>query len=109
MPPTIRFRSKDVCKINYQILDYDEVSGDVSPVDLTGMTVSASLIADESATYIVQNKACSMFDETVGQVSCEFSSSETATPGMYKLTFSVVSGGYTTTYPRQEYQWVLLI
>jgi hypothetical protein len=108
LQPTIRVRSNSHTKLEYQILKFDPVTFDSVPLDLTGLTVNASLIPDESASYVVDGRNCALVDEADGVVSCEFSSAETATPGMYQLKFDVINGEYVTHYPANEYQWVLI-
>lgn len=109
MPEPIMMRCGDSGKFAYQILNFDETTNDLLPVDLTSKSVKFNLFrqvqqVDGSFTsvQVVSDRTCDILDATEGWVDYELSSLETATHGMYILNLDCDG----KTYPRYERQWI---
>lgn len=111
MPPTIRLRKGDVTSVQYQLMDFDETTGGLVPVDLSSVDdiiwelywQEHDTETDSIISSLVATATCNILEEETGWVNSDM---EFPTGGMYKVFYQVVTGTSIKRYPRYDDQYI---
>ena len=110
MPPTIRIRKGDSSTIQYQIMDFDETTSSLLPVDLDGKTVYYTSYIEATGYFPTVEDVCEILNDADGWVSHDIDTTETATVNMMEIYFDVEDAdGKRARYPRYEKQFVYIM
>ena len=100
----------------YRIMEYDETTQSIIPVDLSDCTVTFNLykaVQQDDGTFLEEGFAtgipCEILNATDGWVEGEFATSYLEDLVRYKIEFDVELDGFTRTYPGYADQWIRVI
>ena len=91
------------------ILQAKNTSGVMVPKDLTGLTVTFSMVNAATGATKVSNQAATIVTAASGIVSYDFASADVNTPGIYWGRFTVTQSGETNTYPADPTDGIIWI
>ena len=97
-PPHER-RVGDTATTYSAILQAKSTNNVMVPKDLTGLSVTFSLVNAATGAVKVNNAAATIVTAASGIVSYDFQSADVDTPGVYWGSFTVTQSGETNTYP----------
>jgi hypothetical protein len=81
------------------ILQAKNTSGVMVPKDLSGLSVTFSMVNAATGTVKVNNAAATIVTAASGIVSYDFAAGDVDTPGVYWGSFTVTQSSETNTYP----------
>jgi len=81
------------------ILQAKSTNNVMVPKDLTGLSVTFSMVNAATGAVKVSNAAATIVTAVSGIVSYDFQSADVDTPGVYWGSFTVTQSGETNTYP----------
>ena len=91
------------------ILQAKNTSGVMVPKDLTGLTVTFSMVNAATGATKVSNQAATIVTAASGIVSYDFASADVNTPGIYWGRFTVTQSSETSTYPADPTDGIIWI
>ncbi len=111
MPPTIRIRKGDTSSIQYQIMDFDEVTSSLLPVDLSNKNVYYSSYIEKTGESPTVNDPCDIIDADQGWVEHKLTDDEVVDIQFMQVKFNVEdkTSGDITIYPRYDAQYVYVM
>jgi len=106
----MRYVKGDTVPLSYQIMDWNGGTQGNVEHDLTGQTVTFTLIKDGEYIPAIADQPCSIVSATDGVVEYWWGLGETDDPGMYRAIFKVTTeGGNVASYPEYASQWLFII
>ena len=81
------------------ILQAKNTSGVMTPKDLTGLSVTFSMVNAATGATKVSSQPATIVTAASGIVSYDFATADVNTPGIYWGRFTVTQSGETNTYP----------
>ena len=111
MPPTIRIRKGDTSSIQYQIMDFDEVTSSLLPVDLSNKNVYYSSYIEKTSESPTVNDPCDIIDADQGWVEHKLTEDEVVDIQFMQVKFNVEdkTSGDITIYPRYDAQYIYVM
>lgn len=97
-------RVGDTTKVYSAILKYKDTSGVEQVKDLTGLSVTFTLINAATGAAKVSAAAATIVTAASGIVSYDFQAADVDTAGIYWGSFVVTESAETDTYPAVPYQ-----
>ena len=91
------------------ILQAKNTSGIMTPKDVTGLTVTFSMVNAATGAVKISNAAATIITAASGIVSYDFQASDVDTPGVYWGSFTVTQSGETNTYPASPKDGIIWI
>ena len=91
------------------ILQAKNTSGVMVPRDLTGLTVTFSMVNAATGAAKVSSQPATIVTAASGIVSYDFASVDVNTPGIYWGRFTVTQSGETNTYPADPTDGIIWI
>ena len=91
------------------ILQAKNASGIMTAKDVTGLTVTFSMVNAATGAVKVNNAAATVITAASGIVSYDFQSADVDTPGVYWGSFTVTQSGETNTYPASPKDGIIWI
>jgi len=91
------------------ILQAKNTSGVMVPKDLTGLTVTFSMVNAATGATKVSSQAATIVTAASGIVSYDFKTSEVDTAGIYWGRFTVTQSAETNTYPADPTDGIIWI
>ena len=102
---SLRVKRGDTFPFQY-VISYD----DGTPIDLTGATVTLTIILDGETEPTVDEGVCSLVNSTGGIVQYTWQSGDTDVSGMYKLEFRVTfNNSAKLTIPSNDILWLYIV
>ncbi len=92
-------RVGDTVKVLEAYLKYRDSAGDATAYDLSGKTVTFSMINKATGTAKVTDQAAVIVTAASGLVRYDFQSADVDTAGVFLGFFTVTDSGETDTYP----------
>ena len=88
------------------VLEYDEET----PINLTGASVTMTMILDEEETATVSKGTCVVVTPLEGKVRYEWTEGETDVVGMYRIEFVVTfADNSTLSVPSNDILWMFIM
>ena len=111
MPPTIRIRKGDTSSIQYQIMDFDEVTSSLLPVDLSNKNVYYSSYIEKTSEWPTTDDPCDIIDADQGWVEHKLTEDEVVDIQFMQVKFNVEdkTSGDITIYPRYDAQYIYVM
>ena len=91
------------------ILQAKNTSGVMTPKDLTGLTVTFSMVNAATGATKVSSQPATVVTAASGIVSYDFAAVDVNTPGIYWGRFTVTQSGETNTYPADPTDGIIWI
>lgn len=116
MPETIQMREGDYGPFQYQIMEFDETTDGLIPVDVSDEMVSITIYrhvqqtnGSFTAELVVYDQSCSILDGEDGWIQYDMATGDMATYGMYTMLFKRSGTSVGKNYPRYDEQWVRVL
>ena len=94
-----RRRQGDTRTVLPVTLQQPDSAGVLQPVNLTGLTVTFTMVNAATSTTKVNAASATIVSAAAGTVNYDFQSANVDTPGIYWGTFSVSQSGETDAFP----------
>lgn len=91
------------------ILQAKNTSGVMTPRDLTGLSVTFSMVNAATGATKVSSQPATIVTAASGIVSYDFAAADVNTPGIYWGRFTVTQSGETNTYPADPTDGIIWI
>ena len=91
------------------ILQAKNTSGVMTPRDLTGLSVTFSMVNAATGATKVSSQPATIVTAASGIVSYDFAAVDVNTPGIYWGRFTVTQSGETNTYPADPTDGIIWI
>ena len=91
------------------ILQAKNTSGVMVPKDLTGLSVTFSMVDAATGAMKVTNQPATIVTAASGIVAYDFASADVNTPGIYWGRFTVTQSSETNTYPADPTDGIIWI
>ena len=91
------------------VLQAKNTSGVMTPKDLTGLSVTFSMVNAATGATKVSSQPATIVTAASGIVSYDFATADVNTPGIYWGRFTVTQSGETNTYPADPTDGIIWI
>lgn len=106
---TIRYKVGDTAPLSYRIEEWNEDTRSYDNYDLSGKTVYMNMKLDDAEDYSIYMATCTITSASEGLIEYEWNDGETATGGMYRLSFVVENTeGKIGRFPEYDTLWMLM-
>ena len=101
----MRMKQGNIFPFEY-VLEYDEET----PINLTGATVTMTMILDDAEIPTVDKGACVVITPLEGKIHYEWTAGETDVVGMYRIEFVVTFADLSTlSVPSNDVLWMFIM